>query len=99
MSSMNTRLTRSRTDKFLGGVCGGLARSLGIDPSIVRIAVILLAVLTKVGWIAYLVAWALLPQENGGSTGIDDARKLFDTWFGRSTATPHADVDNGNDLR
>ena len=96
---MNTQLTRSSTDKFLGGVCGGLARSLGIDPTIVRIVLVLLAIFTKVGWIAYLVAWALLPLEKGGPTGIDEAKKFFNKSCGESTATPHADVYNGNDMR
>jgi len=96
---MNTPLTRSSTDKFLGGVCGGLARSLGIDPGIVRIALVLLVIFTKVGWIAYLVAWALLPLEKGGPTGIDEAKTFFNKSCGKSTATPDADVYNGNDLR
>ena len=96
---MSTPLTRSSTDRFLGGVCGGLARSLGIDPGIVRIALVLLAIFTKFGWIAYLIAWALLPLEKGGPTGIDEARKFFDKSCGKPTATPHADVYNGDDLR
>lgn len=92
---MNTPLTRSRTDKFVGGVCGGLAKSLGMDASIVRIIVVLLAIFTQVGWIAYLVLWAVLPLEGGGPTGIDEAKRMF-----TSNNTPRdPDMPNGDDLR
>ena len=75
---MNGRsLTRSTTDKFLGGVCGGLARYLNLDSGLVRILTVVIAVFTQVGWIAYLVLWAVLPVEGGGPTGIDEAKKLF----------------------
>jgi phage shock protein PspC (stress-responsive transcriptional regulator) len=74
---MKTPLTRSRTDKFVGGVCGGLAASLGVDASIVRIVTVLLGIFTQVGWIAYLVLWAVLPQEGGGPTGVDEAKRMF----------------------
>ena len=43
---MNAPLTRSTSDKFIGGVCGGLARSLGMDSGIVRILVVLIALFT-----------------------------------------------------
>ena len=94
---MNTPLTRSRTDKFVGGVCGGLARSIGMDASIVRIIVVLLAVFTQIGWIAYLVLWAVLPLEGGGPTGVDEVKKMFTS----NNATPPSDpsMPNSDDLR
>jgi phage shock protein C len=58
------RLTRSRDDRWLGGVCGGLARYFGIDSNLVRLLVV---VGTVLGFgslvIAYLVAWVLMPEE------------------------------------
>ena len=72
-------LTRSRTDKFIGGVCGGLAKYLGMDAGLVRIITVVLAVFTQIGWIAYLALWAVLPQENGGPTGLDEAKAMFST--------------------
>jgi phage shock protein PspC (stress-responsive transcriptional regulator) len=55
---------RRRTDdKWIGGVCSGLADRLGIDPVIVRAAVVLLSILGGVGVTVYLVAWALLPND------------------------------------
>lgn len=88
-------LTRSSTDKFLGGVCGGLARYLNIDSGIVRIVTVLLAIFTQIGWIAYLVLWAVLPSDNGGPTGIDEARRAFGNRAG-STDRPQ---QNPDDLR
>ena len=59
------RLTRSRDDKWLGGVCGGLAEYTGVDASIIRIIV---AVCTLLGAgsliIAYIVALFLIPLED-----------------------------------
>ncbi|MGI9156162.1 MAG: PspC domain-containing protein [Marmoricola sp.] len=57
------RLTRSREDKMIAGVCGGLARYLDIDVTVVRV---LMVVLLCVGFLTpgvlYLVAWALMPE-------------------------------------
>lgn len=57
------RLTRNREDKMVAGVCGGLARYLDVDVTVVRV---LMAVALVVGFpitgILYLVAWALMPR-------------------------------------
>ena len=52
---------RSRTDRMIAGVCGGVAARLGIDAAIVRIAFVALA-LAWVGVPLYLLGWILLPQ-------------------------------------
>lgn len=52
---------RSRTDRMIAGVCGGVGARLGIDPTIVRIAFVALS-LAWVGVPLYLLAWMLLPQ-------------------------------------
>ncbi|MFR9801525.1 PspC domain-containing protein [Pseudonocardia sp. RS010] len=58
------RLHRSRRDRMLAGVCGGLAESLGIDAGVVRIALVALTVLgVGVGVVLYLAAWILAPEE------------------------------------
>jgi phage shock protein PspC (stress-responsive transcriptional regulator) len=55
---------RRRTDdKWLAGVCSGLADRLGVDPVIVRAAMVLLILLGGIGVTVYLVAWALLPND------------------------------------
>lgn len=54
-------LRRSRNDRMLLGVCGGVARSLRVDPALVRMLAVLL-LLAGVGAPAYLVAWLLVPE-------------------------------------
>lgn len=58
------RLTRSRTDRKIAGVCGGFAEYSGIDANIVRLVMVLLAVMGGSGVLLYLVAWAILPVED-----------------------------------
>jgi phage shock protein C len=58
------RLVRSKDDRVLGGVCSGLARYLGVDPGIVRVAVVIGTILGFGSLIvAYVIAWILMPQE------------------------------------
>src|SRR5665647_3344078 len=55
---------RRRThDKWIAGVCSGLADRLGIDPIIVRVALVILTMLGGAGIALYLVAWAPLPHD------------------------------------
>jgi phage shock protein C len=59
-----TRLYRSRTDRWLGGVLGGLGSYLGIDPLMLRLAVIVLTVLGAGVLVpAYIVMWVVVPEE------------------------------------
>jgi phage shock protein PspC (stress-responsive transcriptional regulator) len=58
------RLTRSRGDSPVSGVCAGIARYLGVDPTLVRVIAVVAAVVTfPVALIAYLVLWAVIPKE------------------------------------
>ncbi len=58
------RLTRTTWDAPISGVCGGIARYLGVDPTLVRVLVAIAAVVTfPAGVIAYAVAWAVMPKE------------------------------------
>jgi phage shock protein C len=65
---MSARLYRSRTDRFLGGVCGGLGRYLGVDPTIIRLIFLLLLFGQGVGFPLYIVLWILLPAEGASET-------------------------------
>ncbi|MDH4137767.1 MAG: PspC domain-containing protein [Anaerolineae bacterium] len=60
---MNTKLYRSRTGSMIGGVCGGLGQYLGIDPTIVRLFFVLLALGKGVGVLIYLALWLIVPRE------------------------------------
>jgi phage shock protein C len=55
------RLMRSPADKKIAGVCGGFAEYFEVDPVVVRIVWLLLALFTGIGFIAYLVAWIVMP--------------------------------------
>lgn len=58
------RLTRTRDDKMIAGVCGGVARYLNVDATLVRV---LMVVALVVGFfspgLVYLIAWVLMPEE------------------------------------
>ena len=56
---------RNTDDRWLAGVCSGVADRLGIDPLIVRGALIVLLFVGGLGGLVYLIAWALLPDQNG----------------------------------
>ena len=59
---MTKRLYRSRTDKKLSGLCGGLGDYFDIDPVIIRLAAVFFA-LWGAGIIAYIVGWIIVPEE------------------------------------
>jgi phage shock protein C len=60
-----SRLTRSTTDRKIGGVCGGLAEYFGLDSTVVRVAVVILSIYPGAvicGIIAYAIAWFIIPE-------------------------------------
>ena len=57
-------LRRSTDDKVLGGVCGGIARYLGVDAVVIRLLAVVLAIVGGgAGLIAYLIAWIVIPKD------------------------------------
>ena len=56
------RLTLSVTDKKIAGVCGGIAEYFGVDPTLVRVITVVLALLFGGGLLAYLLAWVIMPK-------------------------------------
>ena len=54
---------RSRGERVIAGVCGGAGRYLGVDPVLLRIAFVILALANGLGLIAYVVAWVVIPEE------------------------------------
>jgi phage shock protein C len=58
------RLVRSRDDRWVAGVCGGVATYLGVDANLVRLVVVLGTILGFGSLaVAYIVAWILMPEE------------------------------------
>ncbi len=60
---MTKRLRRS-PDRFLGGVCAGIAEYFDLDPSLVRIAYVLVSILSAAfpGILVYIILWIVLPD-------------------------------------
>lgn len=58
-------LVRSRDDKIIAGVCGGIAKSLGWSPTGVRILYVVGSILSVAfpGILVYIILWLLMPQE------------------------------------
>jgi phage shock protein C len=56
------RLYRSGKDRILGGVCGGVAEHFGWDPTLVRLAWVLISLVYGVGVLLYVAAWIIMPR-------------------------------------
>jgi phage shock protein C len=66
------RLTRSRDDRLLGGVAGGLGEFLGVDPTLVRIVFVLVALFGGSGLVLYVALWLLVPPADDGERAVED---------------------------
>jgi phage shock protein C len=98
------RLYKSRKNKMVGGVCGGLAEYLNMDPTIVRIIAGVLCLVKGIGLLVYLIACIVMPYDdelfedpiyimkNGNVTGItvEEMKKMLKR-YGRlsTTAIPY----------
>ena len=60
--TQHKHLTRSRSDRMIGGVCGGVAAYLGADVNLIRLAMVALTLFGGSGLVLYLAAWILLPE-------------------------------------
>lgn len=58
------QLRRSKTDKMIAGICGGLGKYFGLDPTILRLVFVLLMIFAGTGLLAYLIMWLVIPYEN-----------------------------------
>ena len=63
MSTPQRRLTRSNKHKIIAGVCGGLAEYFGLDPTVVRVAYVLISVVSVAfpGILAYIILMFVMP--------------------------------------
>jgi phage shock protein PspC (stress-responsive transcriptional regulator) len=71
MSSIWT-IRRSATDAKLAGLCGAVAQHWGIDPLLVRVAWVLLALSGGIGLVLYLAGWLLIPVEGSDKAPVHD---------------------------
>ncbi|MDX6697618.1 MAG: hypothetical protein QOE65_1015 [Solirubrobacteraceae bacterium] len=81
--SPSKKLLRSRSDRVFGGVCGGVARYLGVDVLAVRVAAVALTLLGGFGALLYVAGLMLLPDETGETyAGSESTRGRFFTALG-----------------
>ena len=97
---MRQRLYRSRSDVMLGGVCGGLAEYLGLDPTLVRLFFVLLAMGTGIGVFLYILMWIVVPVEGAATKSVEasaqsaagemaDRARTFGQEFAGAVARPN----------
>jgi phage shock protein C len=58
-------LMLDKSNKKIGGVCAGFARHLDLDVTLVRVLWLVIAFSTGIGFLAYLVAWIVMPSDHG----------------------------------
>ena len=65
------RIRRSKNEKVIAGLCGGIGEMLSVDPVLVRLVCIFLCVLTGVLplLITYLIGWIIVPQDTSAGSG------------------------------
>jgi phage shock protein PspC (stress-responsive transcriptional regulator) len=56
------RLYRSKRDRQIAGICGGIAEYLNVDPSVVRLVWIVLTLMGGTGFAVYLICWFVIPE-------------------------------------
>ncbi len=62
-SVVDSTMRRSLDDRWIGGVCGGLARMMGVETWIIRLAVTLLIFFWGTGLVIYVLLWVFVPPE------------------------------------
>jgi phage shock protein C len=102
---MTTRITKSKTDRVIDGVCGGLAEYFGIDSLLVRLAFVALMFINGIGVILYIILVIIMPkaekldqspkvtiQENVQemSERIKEAGEELGTAFSKKTEEKHS---------
>ena len=65
MADFRAPLRRSRDDRMIAGVVGGLARYFSIDPTLARVGYVVISLMSVAfpGLLVYLILWALVPEE------------------------------------
>jgi len=67
---MKSSFTRSTSDRFLLGICGRIARMLGVESLFIRIAMVVAVIfLPGPGWLLYPALWLVMPDDQGGAAG------------------------------
>jgi len=57
------KLYRSKKDKIIGGVCGGIGKYFKVDPTFIRLLWVFTTLLWGAGLVTYIIAWIIIPEE------------------------------------
>ncbi len=60
---MDRKLYKSKSNRVLGGVCGGIGEYFGVDPTWVRLAWVIFSMMGGSGLLAYIIAALIVPEE------------------------------------
>ena len=63
MSEVKNKLYRSRSDRWLAGVCCGIGDYFNTDPTVIRVIFVLAALIMGGGLLIYLILWLIIPLE------------------------------------
>ena len=66
MPNLKTPLRRSRADRKIAGVVAGLAKYLGLDPTLARVLYVVISIVSAAfpGILVYILLWVIIPQED-----------------------------------
>lgn len=77
-ATVPSRLYRSRSQKMLGGVCGGLGEYFDVDPILIRLLFVVTTFISGAGILAYIILWIVVPFEGDESPRMDTLKRDFD---------------------
>jgi phage shock protein C len=98
MTQAPQRLLRSRTEKVIAGVAGGIASYVSVDPVIIRLAFLAL-IFTGVGLFLYPILWVIMPIEGSQKAGPAQAfHEIRDAFTKGQNRQPHYDSVTGQPI-
>ena len=81
------RLVRSRSDRVIAGVAGGLAHHFDVDPTLVRVLWVLAVVVGGFGILAYIILWIVLPSGDTTTRRSSPAMAVAEERYARGEIT------------
>lgn len=79
-----SRLYRSRSEKMIAGVSGGLGEYFDVDPVLIRLLFVVTSFISGAGILAYIILWIVVPREDDAAVRMEDRlRRDFDDISGR----------------
>lgn len=72
MSEVKKKLYRSRSERWLAGVCGGIGDYFNTDPTVIRVLFVLAGLIMGGGLFIYLILWLIIPLEPEVAAAIEE---------------------------